>query len=75
MATQTITLAVLGMHCNSCTRRVERALQGVRGVQAVRVSLPANQAEVDFDPAQADGSKLREAAREAVRKLGFQVPV
>lgn len=70
MATQKTTLTVLGMHCVSCVRRVERALGGVPGVSAVRVDLAANQAAVEYVSEKTNEAQLKDA----VRKIGFQVP-
>lgn len=70
MAKQTVTISVLGMHCGSCVKRVERALSAVKGVQAVKVDLAANQAIVDVDPERTNTAQLSDA----VRKIGFQVP-
>jgi copper chaperone CopZ len=70
MATQKTTLTVLGMHCSSCVRRMERALGSVPGVSAVKVDLAANQATVEHVPGQASEAQLKEA----VRAIGFEVP-
>jgi copper ion binding protein len=70
MATQTVTMTVLGMHCSSCVKRVERALSAVKGVRAVKVDLAANQALVEVDSDKATAAQLGDA----VRKIGFQVP-
>ncbi len=43
-----VTLEVSGMTCASCVRRVERALAGVEGVDAARVNLATESAEVDL---------------------------
>lgn len=37
---QSIELKVSGMSCEACVEHVTRALQNVRGVQAVQVNLP-----------------------------------
>ncbi len=70
MTNQTITLTVLGMHCASCVKRVERALTAVKGVKTVQVSLLANQATVEIEADQTNAAELSVA----VRRLGFQVP-
>ena len=71
MATQRVTFPVKGMHCGSCVRRVERALNKVRGVSAVQVNLIAGQATVEYAPEYTTEAALKDA----VRGLGFQVPV
>ena len=45
-------LSVKGMHCASCTGRVENALKRVPGVQDATVNLLAERAAVQFDPKQ-----------------------
>jgi copper ion binding protein len=69
MATQQVTLKVQGMHCSSCTKRVERALSQVPGVSAVKVDLLSGQAAVEYAAGQTDEDELKEA----VRALGYKV--
>ncbi len=66
----TATLNVKGMHCISCVRRVEKALNQVAGVSTVKVDLIGGKAVVEYAPEQATESQLKEA----VRHTGFQVP-
>lgn len=51
-------LTVKGMHCASCTTRVENALKRVPGVQEANVNLLAERAAVKFDPQQAKPEDL-----------------
>ncbi len=51
-------LTVKGMHCASCTTRVENALKRVPGVQEATVNLLAERAAVQFDPRQAQPEDL-----------------
>ena len=44
------TLPVIGMACASCSAHVERALNGLRGVQSASVSLASRTALIDYDP-------------------------
>ena len=37
------------MHCNNCTRHVDKALRAVAGVSAVEVNLPDGSAKVTHD--------------------------
>ncbi len=48
---QTISLAVDGMHCASCSARLERTLNELDGVKEASVNLLLNNAKVTFDPA------------------------
>ncbi len=69
MATEKVTLKVEGMHCSSCTRRVERALSQVPGVSAVKVDLLSGQAAVEY----AAGETELDELKEAVRAVGYKV--
>ncbi len=46
----TVELAIEGMTCASCVRRVERAVQRVSGVRDVSVNLVTERAAVRYDP-------------------------
>ena len=48
---ETVTLAVGGMNCGGCVKKVTRILQGVPGVESAEVSLETASATVRFDPA------------------------
>lgn len=63
---QTVTLSVDKMHCGSCVGRVDRALAGVPGVEAVSVNLATETAVV-----RAHGDRLADALIDAVEKAGF----
>jgi copper ion binding protein len=61
------TLAIEGMSCGHCTARVTKALQGVKGVSKVEVSLEKKNAVVE-------GESLDEAAlKAAVVDAGYEV--
>jgi copper chaperone len=61
------TIKVAGMHCEGCVGNVTGVLGALSGVAAVRVSLEAGEAEVEFDPAAVD----RVALCAAVEDAGF----
>ena len=56
-------VAIEGMHCDGCVRRVRQALEKVDGVEVSRVEVGS--AEVAAD------ASHEAAVIEAVRKLGF----
>jgi len=58
---QTI-LKVEGMTCNHCKMRTEKALQGVSGVESVKVDLAAKEAVVTGDVERANLVKAIEDA-------------
>ena len=66
-AAHEIDVAVTGMTCASCVRRVETALSAVPGVAEAAVNLATERARIRFDPALADLAKLRAA----VERVGY----
>ena len=58
-------LAIEGMHCQACVRRVEKALSAVEGAKVDRVDIGS--AEVGVDAAQ------EQAVLDAVKKAGYEV--
>ncbi len=65
----TLDLSVGGMTCASCVRRVERALQGVPGVQEVSVNLATESARI---VAAGEGEDLDARLRRAIRTAGYE---
>jgi Cu+-exporting ATPase len=68
-ATQVSELAIEGMTCASCVRRVERALSKVPGVAEASVNLATEKARVVYDPAEAQLDGLAAA----IEKAGYHV--
>jgi len=62
---QTI-LKVEGMTCNHCKMRVEKSLQGVSGVESVKVDLAAKEAVVT-------GNAERAKLIKAIEDVGYTV--
>jgi len=60
----TLSLAIDGMTCVHCTKRVQVALRRVHGVSRARVNLMENLAMIDYDPAQTSTATLLKAVRE-----------
>jgi copper chaperone CopZ len=58
LATETLTLPILGMTCASCQHHVEEALNATPGVESAHVDLIAQRASVVFDPS-LTGIRLR----------------
>lgn len=50
-AEETVDLAIQGMSCAACARRIERQLTRAEGVQEVQVNYATHRARVSFDPA------------------------
>jgi len=66
--TATITLAVEGMHCGGCMRKVENALMGVSGVVAARANLSSRRVTALAQ----DGKVDPIALIDALGKVGFK---
>ena len=64
-AEQSSELAITGMTCASCARRVERALARAPGVGAASVNLATERATITYDPAQATTETLIKAVERA----------
>src|SRR6266498_1181225 len=62
-------LAIDGMTCASCVRRVEKALAKVPGVESASVNLATEKATVRF----ATGAARPTDLREAVKRAGYGV--
>jgi copper chaperone CopZ len=62
---ETTVLNVSGMSCGACVRHVARALEGMRGVGHVDVSLKESRAIVEYNPSEVDIQALRTAIRDA----------
>ncbi len=68
----TIEMALKGMHCASCSTRIEKVVSGLEGVSRAEVNLAAETGVFSFDPKIVS----RRAIRDAIEKLGFEaVPV
>ena len=69
MAEQIIILDVQGMMCHKCVAHVKKALEGVKGVKAVEVSLDENTATVTYT-----GKKPEDLAK-AVIEEGYEAKI
>jgi copper chaperone len=63
--TKTLNLALTGMHCESCIKRVTVALQNLQGVQAHSVELGS--AQVTFNPDEANEAQVLAS----IARVGF----
>jgi copper chaperone len=60
-----MTLAIQGMTCGHCVKRVQQALAGTPGVAQATVTLDPGQAKVAFDEATATPEQLAAAVATA----------
>ena len=65
----TLDLAIVGMHCAACVRRVTSALQSVEGVTVKSVEVGS--AKLVFDPAATSAQDITAA----VDRIGFSAHV
>jgi P-type Cu+ transporter len=72
--TRELTLAIDGMTCASCVRRVERALSAVPGVVEASVNLATSRATVHHrgGGAGVDAAQVARAAEQAVSSAGYE---
>ena len=56
---------VVGMGCAACVNRVEGTIKEQPGVVSCAVSLAANSAQVEYDPATVKAADLKKAVQEA----------
>ena len=56
---------IVGMHCASCAKLIERSLRKVPGVIDASVNYASEQASVDYDPVTASDEKLSNAVSSA----------
>jgi Cu+-exporting ATPase len=65
-----VTLPVAGMSCAACVNKVEKALEGLKGVASARVNLAAAMAGVEYDPAACSLADMEQA----IAGVGYEVP-
>ena len=63
-----IHFSIQGMHCASCSTRIEKVLGSMPEIQAAKVNLASEKAAVTFDPARITVREIREA----IDNLGFE---
>src|SRR3990172_768748 len=61
-------IPISGMHCASCVKTIEGALQKVPGVDKAMVNFASSKAYVDYNPSLAS----EEMFREAIKKSGYE---
>jgi len=66
-----VELAIKGMHCASCSSRVERALSGLDGVREASVNLAAEKAQITYDSSLIDTQTLTQT----VDRAGYEAQV
>jgi copper chaperone CopZ len=60
---------IVGMHCQACKERIEKAISMERGVKDLEVNLEKKEVKVIFNPKKTDPQKIEEA----IKELGYTV--
>ena len=69
---QLAVIRIEGMHCHKCEQAIQKALEGVAGVNEVEVDFASGQASVLFDRSKVAVSRLmEEVAAAGYRATGF----
>lgn len=63
------TLKVLGVDCNNCAANVNKALEGINGIEKLDIRLSEKLAMVTFDPDKISKQEITEN----VEDFGFEV--
>ena len=63
------TLKVLGVDCNNCAANVNKALEGINGIEKLDIRLSEKLAMVTFDPVKISKQEITEN----VEDFGFEV--
>lgn len=72
-AASSVTLAVEGMTCRSCSVAVRTTLKKLAGVQEAKVSVSEKRAVVEYDPAKVTPQRLIDAVNRLGYKASLQV--
>jgi P-type Cu+ transporter len=64
-----ITLSISGMHCASCSQKIEMSLAKLSGIDKVNVNIATERATIEFD----DRKIKEEKIVSAIKKLGYGV--
>ena len=74
MATNTLTVPVLGMTCANCVAAVERNAKKVDGVDGANVNYASEKLTVEYDPATMPSAEVLADVIARVERAGYQVP-
>lgn len=67
-ATQTVTIWIVGMTCNSCVQSIEGRISQATGVRSITVSLKEEKGTVTFNPSLTQPEQLRAT----IEDMGFE---
>ena len=57
--------AIKGMSCNHCVANVEKAINGLEGIDKVKINLKKEQGTVKFDDSKVSADQIASAVTEA----------
>ena len=66
---ETLNWNISGMHCDSCSDRLQKVLSRKAGVQSAIVSFPEKQAFLEYDSSAISSYQIKDA----VEKAGFEI--
>ncbi len=58
------TFPIVGMHCSSCAKLIERKLQSIPGVKSANINYASEKAYLEIDPVMVDNQKLIDAVKD-----------
>jgi copper chaperone CopZ len=70
-----VTLELIGLHCESCADAIQDSLRQVKGVKSAKVSYEAKEALVQYDPDQCKVETLIKTVRETKGMAEFNAKV
>uniref|UniRef100_A0A3B4UBX1 Copper-transporting ATPase 2 n=1 Tax=Seriola dumerili TaxID=41447 RepID=A0A3B4UBX1_SERDU len=74
-STQTVTIWIVGMTCNSCVQSIEGRISQMTGVESIAVSLKDEKGTITFDPCLTEPEQLRAAIEDMGFDASLQEPV
>ncbi|XP_056226126.1 copper-transporting ATPase 2 isoform X1 [Seriola aureovittata] len=74
-STQTATVWIVGMTCNSCVQSIEGRISQMTGVESIAVSLKDEKGMITFDPCLTEPEQLRAAIEDMGFDASLQEPV
>lgn len=67
-STATIPLAIEGMTCVKCEKKIKKALDGLDGIKTASVSFKDSEAVIEYDPQKVSKGRIMEA----IKKAGYK---
>lgn len=62
---KSLNLKITGMHCTGCSKRLEKVLNNLDGVQNAKVSFEEGKAEIEYEENKIGFDEIKEAIEDA----------